>query len=117
MRRWFAGEQPLQGHAVGAYFSGGTYDMRYFPKNKNSIGWLSNKSFSAGLSYGYSIELGERWNLEFGLAAGCIWGRRHKYDYHPEENHWEWRSTSSAPYWGITRAGVSVVWLFASGTN
>lgn len=113
LRRWFASPAPLTGHAVGLYALGGTYDLRLFHKNNDSRGWLSNGSYSYGLSYAYSFPIARRFHIEFGLAAGYFGGRYYDYKFCIDNGHerWEWTAIRNRHYWGITRAEVSLVWL------
>jgi hypothetical protein len=113
LRRWFASPRPLAGHAIGLYASGGTYDIRLRPKGNDSKGWLSNSTYSIGLSYARSIPLARRLHLELGLAAGYWGGRYYDYKFHINEDHrrWEWTAIRQRRYWGPTRVGVSLVWI------
>jgi hypothetical protein len=115
LRKWIGGSRPLQGHWVGLYSLGGTYDLRLWPADETSGGWLSNWSWSAGLSYGYSLPVGRRLSLELGLGAGYLGGTYYDYDYCMEHGHWRWLSTKRRNYWGLTRAGVSLAWRFSVG--
>jgi hypothetical protein len=116
VRRWLASPSPLTGHALGIYALGGAYDIRLWPKNDNSKGWLSNGSYSAGLSYAYSMPIAPRFHLELGLAAGYWGGRYSEYKFHTNENHERWEQTSvhRRHYWGITRAELSLVWIIGT---
>jgi hypothetical protein len=112
IRRWFASPAKLTGHAVGIYALAGTYDIRPFPKNDNTLGWLSNRSYSCGLSYGYSFPIAPDFNLELGVAAGYIGGRYYDYRLHAGAEHtrWEWQAIHNRNYFGLTRLGVSLVY-------
>jgi hypothetical protein len=114
LRRWFASPAPLTGHAIGIYALGGTYDIRLFPENDDSKGWLSNNSYSYGLSYAYSIPIARHFHLELGLAAGYLGGRYYDYKFCIKEMHRrrrEWTAVCNRNYRGITRAEISLVWL------
>jgi hypothetical protein len=111
VRRWFASSAPLTGHAAGIYALGGTYDVRLQPRNTDSKGWLSNWSYSYGLSYAYSKPLSRHFNIEFGLAAGYLDGRYYDYKFCVDSERWEWTAIRQRHYWGITRAEISLVWL------
>jgi hypothetical protein len=117
VRRWFAPSSapssPFTGHAVGIYALVGTYDVRLFPKDNESKGGLSNRSYSGGLSYAYSLSLARRIKLEFSLSAGYFGGRYYDYKFHVNEEHarWEWTAIRDRHYWGVTGAGISVVWM------
>jgi len=108
---------PLQGNAVGIYGMIGNYDVRFSPKDEKSIGYLSYSSWSAGLSYAYSLPISDRFNLEFGLAAGYLGGKYYKYNYCMEEEQWEQQAVLKRNYFGPTRLNVSLVWLLGKGNN
>ena len=117
LRYWINSPFPLHGHAVGVYSMVGDYDVRFFAKNENSKGSLSYGSWSTGLSYGYSMPIASRLNMEFGLALGYLGGKYYDYNYSMERERWEQQGVYNRKYVGITRAGVSIVWMFGSGNN
>jgi hypothetical protein len=116
LRKWFHSPAPLQGHALGLQVLVGDYDVRLFPKDEYSKGWLSYRSWLAGLTYGYSFPLAERINMELGLALGYMTGEYHRYDYCLDHEHWAQRATYRRNYLGLTRASLSLVWLLKSGS-
>jgi len=115
LRRWFRSPYPLHGHALGIYSMAGNYDVRLFPKDEYSTGYLSYQSWSAGLSYAYSFPIARRFNMEFGLAAGYVGGKHYKYNYSMVDAHWERQAVYNKNYIGPTRANVSLVWLLGTG--
>jgi Protein of unknown function (DUF3575). len=120
LRRWFANKtgNPLNGWYAGVYGYGGTYDLRLFTNDDDDKGYLSDWSYSAGLSIGYAKPIAGRLNLEFGLAVGYLGGKYKKYDVSDcRDNTFPWLSTHNRNYFGLTKAKVSLVWLIGSGTN
>lgn len=119
MRRWFMNRtgDPLNGFFAGVYGYGGTYDLRLFAKEDADTGQQSDLSWSAGLSVGYAMPLGRRFNLEFGLGLGYLGGKYHKYNRCDCEEIFTRLSTHRRKYFGPTKAGVSIVWLIGSGVN
>ena len=122
LRYWMRSPHPLQGHAIGIYSLIGNYDVRLFPKDETSIGWLSRLSWSAGLSYAYSMPIASKLNLEFGLALGYVGGDYYKYGYCLIHEQWEWGRNPNPTiykrgYWGPTRAGISLVWVLGKGNS
>jgi len=122
LRYWVKSPYPLNGHAIGAYSLFGNYDVRMFTKNEDTPGYLSPKSWSAGLSYGYSMPIAHRFNLEFGVAFGYVGGTYYKYDYCMRHEQWEkgvhdHERVYKSNYFGPTRVGVSLVWLLGTGNN
>ena len=108
VRRWFgkkAAEKPLQGHHLGVYGQLFTYDFEL-----GGRGYLGDKwSYAFGFSYGYSLPLAKRLNLDFNLGLG-YWGGKYK-EYLPIEGHYVWQSTKQRHWWGPTKAEVTLVWL------
>ena len=117
VRKWFGKKyenDPLCGHHIGLYGMYGTYDVKL---GKNEFGSLSNSSFSVGLSYGYSVPVAKRLNLEFGIAFGYMGGEYEKYSYSDYWNDHPWNSTHKRHYFGPTKAKASLVWQIGSGIN
>ncbi len=114
LRRWFKSPYPLHGHALGVYAMTGDYDIRLFPKDEVSTGYLSRWSWSAGLSYAYSFPIARRFNLELGLAAGYVGGSYYKYNFLADERYGQ-RVKYNRSYIGPTRVNVSLVWLLGTG--
>ena len=108
VRRWFgkkAAEKPLQGHHLGMYGQLVTYDFEF-----GGRGYLGNKwTYGAGVSYGYSLPLAKRLNMDFTLGLGYL-GGEYK-EYLPIEGHYVWQVTKRLHWWGPTKAEVSLVWL------
>ena len=113
-RYWFgrkAKEKPLQGHHVGVYAQLLTYDIE-----RGGRGYLADKwSYGIGISYGYSMPLSRKLNLDFTLGVGYLTG---KYkEYLSIEGHYVWQSTNKLNWWGPTKAEVSLVWLLGRGNE
>ena len=108
VRRWFgkkAAEKPLQGHHLGMYGQLVTYDFEF-----GGRGYLGDKwTYGAGVSYGYSLPLAKRLNMDFTLGLGYL-GGEYK-EYLPIEGHYVWQVTKRLHWWGPTKAEVSLVWL------
>ena len=117
LRYWINSPYPLHGHAIGLYGMTGNYDLRLFPKNENSKGWLSNNSWSTGLSYAYSMPVSCYFNIEFGISIGYVGGKYYQYNYCIEDNWWAQQTYKNRHYFGPTKAGVSLVWLIGSGNS
>ena len=115
LRNWFCSPYPLYGHAVGIYGMIGNYDVRAFTKDENSKGWLSYRSWSAGITYAYSIPISRRVNLELGIAFGYIGGQYYEYNYCMEDEWWAQQAVHNRNYFGPTRAGISLAWLIGKG--
>ena len=114
VRRWFgkkAAEKPLQGHHLGVYGQLLTYDFE-----TGGRGYMADKwNYAFGVSYGYSLPIAKRLNLDFTLGIG-YWGGRYK-EYLPVEGHYVWQSTKNRRWFGPTKAEVSLVWLLGHGNE
>lgn len=111
VRRWLGGrpqQRVFTGHHVGVYGSFHTYDFEFGHK-----GWQSPQTFGVGVSYGYSIRLNNRLNLDFGIRAGYSSGSQIKYipqcGTHVATHHGMRR------YFGITGVEVALVWFPGAG--
>lgn len=103
-----AKEKPLTGHHLGLYGQMLTYDFE-----TGSTGYLSKMSYGAGLEYGYSLPIGRRLNLDFGIGIGYLGGEYKVYD--PVDTHYVWKQTKQRHWFGPTKAEISLVWLIGRG--
>ncbi|MCL2561715.1 MAG: DUF3575 domain-containing protein [Rikenellaceae bacterium] len=116
LRYWFCGK--FNGHFVGLHGQYAEYQnfgMRKYVYDGHLAG--------LGLSYGYSLPLAPRWKLEFNLGFGwndvnskTVWLRESSLgrpigDYGPGYGNVEYQEPIRKDYWGITRAGVNVVFI------
>lgn len=97
----------LLGHYLGIYADGGKYDLQAGRK----IGCYQNYFRGAGLSYGYSLPLGRRLNMEFALSVGYMMV---DYQHYIPSSDWSVliRDNDKAGrthYFGPTKAKVSLV--------
>lgn len=114
VRRWFgkkATEKPLQGHHVGVYGQLLTYDFTF-----NGRGYLGDKwSYAFGVSYGYSLPIARKLNLDFNIGVGYLGGEYKEYKR--IEGHSVWQATKNRQWFGPTKAEVSLVWLLGRGNQ
>jgi len=98
-------------HFVGLH----GYYMDYFFRDvklpmgmKRGMGY-DGTGYGGGISYGYQLYLSPRWNMEF--SAGFGYGY-YEYDkYSLKEGDREYLGLYSASYWGVTKVGISIVYL------
>lgn len=96
----------LSGHFLGLYGMGGRYDF----ERKCDVCY-QGEFWSLGLSYGYSLPIGRRLNLEFSLSAGYasidyrhfIPADDYSVLYRDPDKVGTWN------YFGITKAAISLV--------
>ena len=120
LRKYFgrrAKEKPLTGHHLGVYGQMLTYDFETGGKGYmggKPGGTLWNKmNWGAGIEYGYSLPIGRRLNLDFGIGVGYLGGEY--WEYMPVDNHYVWQTTKQRHWFGPTKAEVSLVWLLGRG--
>lgn len=101
-RYWINNISSEKGHFLGANIHGGLYDLEN--KKKGYYGEFLGASFT----YGYKLLLNKRTALEFTIGGGYIYTNYDKYI--PIDNCYVYLSTHKTHYWGITKAGVSLVW-------
>ena len=113
VRKYFgrnAAEKPLQGHHLGVYAQGLTYDFETGGK-----GYLSDFGYGVGVEYGYSLPVAKRLNIDFGLGVGYSGGKYKVYD--PEDGCYVYMETKKRRWFGPTKAEISLVWLLGHGNE
>lgn len=99
------GKKPFTGHHFGLYGGILTYDFEW-----GARGYLADRwSFFGGLSYGYSLPISRRMNLDFTIGLGYL-GGIYK-EYLPKDDCYVWQATKNRQWIGPTKAEVSLVWL------
>lgn len=96
----------LTGHFIGLYGMGGKFDFQW-----RTWGCYQGEFLSAGLTYGYSMPVGKRLNLEFSLAVGYA---NIPYRHYVPVNDWQdlirdKYDTGTLHYFGPTKAEISLV--------
>ena len=100
------GRESLVGHFVGLYGESGMYDFQW----KRSICY-QGEYWSAGVSYGYSMPISKRFNLEFSISGGYASINFRGYTPAPDYSML-WRDYDRQGRWhylGVTKAQVSLV--------
>lgn len=120
VRKWFGEanlDKPMSGHHVGLYAQMVTYDFEF--GGRGQMGGDPGKNiwnranWGVGISYGYSLPIRRRLNLDFTLGVGYLGGRYH--EYYPDKGCYVWQKTSRRHWIGPTKLEVSLVWLFGTG--
>ena len=96
----------LHGHY--AYYNVGALPVVPFSEELNQHRFEGQLA-GAGVSYGYHWLLGTRWSIDAEIGAGYarLW-----YDRYPCQTCAKVIGSETKNYWGITRLGVSLVYLF-----
>lgn len=114
LRKWLgsaAKRKPLTGHHIGAYAQIVTYDFEL-----GGRGYLADRwSYAAGVSYGYSLPVAKRLNIDFSIGLGYM-GGEYK-EYLPQDGHYVWQSTKRRHWIGPAKAEISLVWLIGRGNT
>ena len=85
-------------------------------------GYLSGRSAArffdyptvgAGIGGGYSLSLSPLLSLDFSLGLGYVCGQYQTYRI--IDRHLVWQTTRQRQYFGLTRAGISLVWHLMKG--
>ena len=112
MRRYFgkaSDVKPLQGLHAGVYGQIVTYDFEF-----GGRGYLGDRwSWGTGLSFGYSLPVKKRLNIDFSVGAGYL-GGEYK-EYLPIDDCYVWQATKYRHWFGPTKLEVSLVWLLGRG--
>lgn len=104
-------QRALTGHHVGIYGSLLSYDFEF-----GREGWMSpGLTYGAGVSYGYSIRVADRLNIDFSVRAGYSGGDLVKY--RPQCGEYYCVSSGFHRYIGITGLEVTLVWFPGSGKH
>lgn len=116
-RWWFC--DCFSGHFLGLHAHGGIFNVGgidtgiRFLNNDFSIlrdsryqGWFAG----AGVAYGYDLILGKHWNLEFEIGAGYAYTRYDQFECDVCGSTIAENMTHH--YFGITKAAISLVYLF-----
>ena len=88
-------------HAHAAWFNAKWEDNRYQTGKRPLVG--------AGISYGYKLPLSRHWGAEFTIGAGYA---NMKYNTYYNIENGAQLDTRIRHYWGVTRAGLSLVYRF-----
>lgn len=104
LRYWFRGA--FDGHFVGVHGIGGIYNVSV---NSDTRYQSNRMAYGVGLSYGYIFRLSKHWGVELELGAGYV---NTSYDCYYNVPNGMMYDSRNKHYWGITRASVSIVYLF-----
>ena len=116
-RWWFC--DTFSGHFLGLHAHGGIFnvggvdtDMKFINNDFSILrdsryqGWFAG----AGIAYGYDLILGRHWNLEFEIGAGYAYTRYDQFECDVCGSTLAEDLTHH--YFGLTKAAVSLVFLF-----
>lgn len=97
--------RPFRGHHVGIYGQMLTWDFTI-----DGRGYLAERwAYGGGISYGYALPIGCRFNLDFEIGIGYLHGNMHEYI--PQDGHRVWQKYEPFDWIGPTKVGVTLQWL------
>lgn len=106
-------QMPYSGHHAGIYGQMATFDFEF-----GGTGYLSRNldySYGIGISYGYSLAISRRWNLDLTAGVGYF---QSKYDvYEPVNGVYMKEKTKMLRTFFPTKLEVSFVWNINAKNN
>lgn len=75
--------------------------------------FFDKPTLGAGVAAGWSLRLANCWRMDFALGAGYVSGQYQTY--RPTDGHLLWQSTRSRHYFGLSKAEITLVWMFGKG--
>lgn len=112
LRYWLGQHRrPLSGHHFGAYGQMLRYNIKH-----SGRGYLSDRwSYGAGIEYGYSLPLGNRFRIDMAVGAGYLTGICREYVR--QDGCDVWQATKRRHWFGPTKAEISLVWVIGRMTE
>lgn len=111
VNRYFNKKCPFRGHHIGVYSQMLTWDITI-----NGRGYLAERwAYGGGISYGYALPIGRRFNLDFEIGVGYLTGNMHEYI--PQDGHRVWQSLKPLNWIGPTKIDVAMQWLIGRGNS
>lgn len=107
LKYWF--DKPIKGHFVGLHALGGWYNIAYDKQDRYQDRDGSMPAWGGGVSYGYSLDWGRNWGIEFMAGVGYI---RLDYDIFYNIKNGAKFDTQSKSYFGPTKLGINLVYKF-----
>lgn len=111
-RYWFC--ERFSGHFVGLHAHAGVFNVGGVSMPFGVWKGLKNTRYEgefigAGVSYGYQWVLSKHWNLEGNIGVGYAYIN---YDKYPCKNCGKLLKEDNYHYFGVTKAAVSLIYLF-----
>ena len=95
----------IKGHHIGIYGQMMTWDFTI-----DGRGYLAERwAYGGGISYGYALPIGRRFNLDFEIGVGYLGGNMHEYI--PTDGHRVWQIVKRFRWIGPTKVGITLQWL------
>lgn len=104
--RWWLKPTEEGGHFFGLHTHFAWFNLKW---NENRYQSFKRPLMGAGISYGYRLYIGKHWGAEINIGFGYA---NMKYDTYYNIENGAYIDTRIKNYWGITRAGLSLVYRF-----
>lgn len=104
--RWWI-KEAFRGHFIGPHVSVAWFNLRHGDYRYQDNG---RPLLGGGITYGYMLNIGHSWRLEFSVGAGYASMR---YDTFYNTDNGALRDTRQTSYWGIDHAGISIAYSFS----
>lgn len=107
VRYWF--KQPFSKHFLGIHAVYSRYNIGkipFIPPLEEHV--YKGNDYGGGITYGYQIKTGKRWNLEFSIGAGYLYRDYDKYlciECEDRLDHYK------KHYFGITKAAIAIIFF------
>lgn len=111
IRYWV--HEAFNGHYFGVHVHYADYDIagKKLPFQMKKEFCYDGFAYGAGIAYGYQLYLSARWNMEFTIGAGYTCFEHDKYYFPKTSASDDWIGKYRNRYWGLTKAGISIVYL------
>ena len=106
-RFWLSPKRGWHGHYIGAFVSGGHYDL-----SAGKEGYKGEYVMS-GLSYGFMFPISRVFSLDAGIGVGYL--HTEYEEYLPLHGHYVYQQTVRTGYVGPLKAKLSLVWHIGRG--
>lgn len=111
--KWYINKdkRPFHGNHLEVYGQMLTWDITI-----KGRGYLAERwAYGGGLSYGYALPIGKRFNLDFEIGVGYLTGNMHEYI--PQDGHRVWQLVKNFSWIGPTKIGITLQWLIGRGNS
>lgn len=104
-------DKAFRGHFFGVHAHAGVFNVSVDSRNR----YQSEKGFyGGGISYGYSLPVGQRWSMEFTVGVGYAYT---KYcTYYNVHNGMKYVNDKPYNYIGVDKLGINVIYRFGDKT-
>lgn len=107
VKYWF--NKPFRGHSVGIHGIGLLYNVAFNDKDRFQSTNGDRFSYGGGISYGYTLNIRNNWNIEFTAGFGYI---HLDHDVFRNVENGALYDNRLLHYFGPTKFGINIIYLF-----